>query len=400
MKNLPVEEARVRVLRDAAPGPTEQIPLMQGFGRVLAEDIKASRDQPPFRASAMDGWAIRSADAMDSEVSLKIAGESAAGHGYEAELQPGEAVRIFTGAPVPDGADHVVIQEEATREGDTVRLGPFAYPRNIRAAAGDFAAGDILLHKGMRLDPWRLSLAASAGGATLPVAPRPRVAILATGEELAPPGSTPGPWAIFESNSQGLTAWAQALGAEVERLETSGDNEDAIAAAVAGTKAELVVTVGGASVGDHDLVKPALSRLGLAQTVGSVALRPGKPTWFGTLTGGSRVLGLPGNPASAFVCAELVLRPLILALQGAEPGPVMLTARLDSPLPANGPREHWMRAALSYGEDGVLTATPFLEQDSSMVGVLARADALLRRPIDAPAAEAGDQVEVLRLDRL
>jgi molybdopterin molybdotransferase len=252
----------------------------------------------------------------------------------------------------------------------------------------------------MRLDPWRLSLAASAGAAFLLVASRPRVAILATGEELAQPGTTPGPWAIFESNSQGLTAWAQALGAEVMRLAPAGDNEDAIAAAVARTEAELVVTVGGASVGDHDLVKPALARLGLVQTVGSVALRPGKPTWYGTLGDDRRVLGLPGNPASAFVCAELFLRPLILALQGAEPGPVLLKARLASPLPANGAREHWMRAQLGSGDDGVLTATPFPEQDSSMVGVLARADALLRRPIGAAAAETGDLVEVLRLDRL
>ncbi len=400
MKNLAVAEARARVLLNAAPGPTEQVPLMQGFGRVLSEDIKAIRDQPPFRASAMDGWAIRAADALGAEVSLRIAGESAAGHGYEATLQPGEAVRIFTGAPVPEGADHVVIQEEATREGDRVRLGPFAHPRNIRAAAGDFAAGDVLLQKGMRLDPWRLSLAASAGAALLPCAPRPRVAILATGEELAPPGTTPGPWAIFESNSQGLTAWALALGAEVERLAPAGDNEDAIAAAVAGTGAELVVTVGGASVGDHDLVKPALARLGLVQTVGSVTLRPGKPTWFGTLSDGRRVLGLPGNPASAFVCAELFLRPLILALQGAEPEPAMVKARLAAPLPGNGPREHWMRATLSSSDDGVLTATPFPEQDSSMVGVLSRADALLRRAIDASSANAGDLVDVLRLDRL
>jgi molybdopterin molybdotransferase len=399
VKNLPVAEARARILHGAAPGPTQLVPLMKGFGRVLAEPIRAIRDQPPFRASAMDGWAVRADDA-GSEVALKIVGESAAGHGYEAVLKPGEAVRIFTGAPVPEGSDHVVIQEEATREGETVRLGPVAYPRNIRAAAGDFALGDVLLEAGMRLDPWRLSLAASAGAAVLPCAPRPRVAILATGEELAPPGSTPGPWAIFESNSQGLTAWAQALGAEVIRLAPAGDNEDAIAAAVAGTEAELVVTVGGASVGDHDLVKPALSRLGLQQAVGSVALRPGKPTWFGTLGDGRRVLGLPGNPASAFVCAELFLRPLILALQGAEPGPVMLKARLASSLGPNGAREHWMRAQLGFGDDGVLIATPFPEQDSSMVGVLARADALLRRPIDAPAASVGDLVEVLRLDRL
>jgi molybdopterin molybdotransferase len=399
VKNLPVEEARARILTGAAPGPFEQVPLLEAHGRVLAQDIKAARDQPPFRASAMDGWAVRAEDAP-AEVSLRIAGESAAGRGYEAALQPGEAVRIFTGAPVPDGADHVVIQEEATREGETVRLGPVAHPRNIRAAGSDFRSGDVLLTKGMRLDPWRISLAASAGAATLACAPRPRLAILATGEELAPPGTQPGPWAIFESNSQGLKAWAEALGAEVERLDPARDDVDAIAEAVSASKAELVATVGGASVGDYDLVKPAMARLGLRQTVGSVTMRPGKPTWFGTFGEGRRVLGLPGNPASAFVAAELFLRPLILALQGAEPGPKLIKARLAAALPANGGREHWMRAALSYGEDGVLSATPFPEQDSSMVGVLAQADALLRRPIQAPAAVAGDIVDVLRLDRL
>jgi molybdopterin molybdotransferase len=398
VKNLSVEEARVRVLAGARPAAVEQVPLLEAHGRVLAEEIRASRDQPPFRASAMDGWAVRSVDAP-AEVSLRIAGESAAGRGYEAALQPGEAVRIFTGAPVPEGADHVVIQEEASREGDRVRLGPVANPRNIRAAGGDFKAGEVLLERGMRLDPWRLSLAASAGAATVPCASRPRIAILATGEELCPPGTAPGPWAIYESNSQGLKAWAEALGAEVERLDPAKDDALAIAEAVAGSPAELVVTVGGASVGDYDLVKPAMQRLGLQQTVGSVAMRPGKPTWFGTLEGGRRVLGLPGNPASAFVAAELFLRPLVLALQGAAPGPALIQARLKGDLPANGPREHWMRAALSH-EDGGLFAMPFPEQDSSMVGVLAQADALLRRPIDAPAAKAGDLVEVLRLDRL
>lgn len=376
------------------PAPAEEaVPLSEADGRVLTRTIVALRDQPPFEASAMDGWAVRSTD-VGGGATLLIVGESAAGRGHEAPLGPGEAVRIFTGAPVPAGADRVVIQEEARHEGDRVHLGPATGGANIRPRGGDFRAGDMLLEPGVRLDPWRLSLAAAAGRASLPVARRPRVAILATGEELAAPGSEAGPFQIYESGSVGLSAMIARWGGEPLRLTPAGDNEAAIAAAVAGAEADLVVTVGGASVGDYDLVKPALAVLGLTLDVETVNIRPGKPTWFGVLGDGRLVLGLPGNPASAFVCAELFLRPLVLAFQGAAAEPAMVRARLAAPLPANGPREHWMRARLEAS--GV---TAFADQDSSLVTVFAAADALLRRRAGAPATAAGEEVDILPLDR-
>ena len=399
MKNLTVEEARARMLAGVAPGAPERVALdTAAIGRVLAAPIAATRDQPPFVASAMDGWAVRRQDALDAEAVLRIVGESAAGAGFPGVLGPGEAVRIFTGAPVPEGADLVCIQEEAERDGETVRLGPLAEAKtNLRPRGGDFRAGQVLLEAGTRLNAARLSLAAAAGAAQALVAPRPRVAILATGEELAPAGSAPGPWQIFDSNSPGLSALAAGWGAQVQRLASTGDDLEAIVRALGDVEADLIVTIGGASVGDHDLVKPAMERLGLRQAVGTVAVRPGKPTWFGTLGDGRRVLGLPGNPASAFVCAELFLRPLLAAWQGADPDLPMIAARLAEPLAATGPREHWMRAVLSVDDEGALIARCFPDQDSSLVGVFARADALVRRRAGAPAAAAGERVEVLRL---
>ncbi|WP_346764269.1 gephyrin-like molybdotransferase Glp [Caulobacter sp. SLTY] len=394
LKNLPVEDARARMLAGAGVLRPSSIPLTVADGAVLAQDILAQRDQPPFDASAMDGWAVRRTDAGEGAV-LSIAGESAAGRGHEQRLQPGQAVRIFTGAPVPAGADLVVIQEEAQRDGDAVRLThPPGQGSHIRPAGGDFRAGQILLPAGTRLDPWRLSLVAAAGYAMVPVADRPRVAILATGEELVPPGGSPGPFQIYESGSAGLAPMLTRWGAIPVRLTPAGDDLAAIQRAVNGADADLVVTIGGASVGDYDLVKPALAGLGLKLAVETVNVRPGKPTWFGTLGDGRRVLGLPGNPASAFVCAELFLKPLVLALQGAAAGPAIETARLAQPLAANGPREHWMRAVRT--PDGV-RALP--DQDSSLVTVFAAADALLRRAAHAPAVEAGGMVEILRLDR-
>ena len=399
MKNLTVEEARARMLAGVAPGAPERVALdTAAIGRVLAAPIAATRDEPPFVASAMDGWAVRRQDALDAEAVLRIVGESAAGAGFPGVLGLGEAVPIFTGAPVPEGADLVCIQEEAERDGETVRLGPLAEAKtNLRPRGGDFRAGQVLLEAGTRLNAARLSLAAAAGAAQALVAPRPRVAILATGEELAPAGSAPGPWQIFDSNSPGLSALAAGWGAQVQRLASTGDDLEAIVRAVREVEADLIVTIGGASVGDHDLVKPAMERLGLRQAVGTVAVRPGKPTWFGTLGDGRRVLGLPGNPASAFVCAELFLRPLLAAWQGADPDLPMIAARLAEPLAATGPREHWMRAVLSVDDEGALIARCFPDQDSSLVGVFARADALVRRRAGAPAAAAGERVEVLRL---
>ncbi len=399
LRNLTVEDARARILADAGRLGVEAVPLEHSLGRVLAAPVVADRAQPPFDASAMDGWAIRRADYAPGEA-FAIVGESAAGKAYPRTIQAGEAVRIFTGAPVPAGADLVIIQEEAARDGDTVRFEAGEAPKaNIRPAGGDFRSGDVLLPEGVVIDPWRLSLVASAGLAQVPVARRPRVAILATGDELVPPGATPRPDQIFESGSFSLAALIGAWGGEAFRLSAQADDAAAIAAAIAPIEADLIVTIGGASVGDHDLVKPALKTLGLDLVVETIALRPGKPTWSGTLADGRRVLGLPGNPASALVCAELFLKPLLAALTGADPQVRLTAARLVAPLSATGPREHWMRARLAVDAEGRLTAAPFPDQDSSLIGVFAQADALLRRRPGAPAAQAGDTVEVLPLRR-
>ncbi|THD58173.1 MAG: molybdopterin molybdotransferase MoeA [Phenylobacterium sp.] len=382
------------MLAAAVASGSETVALEAAIGRVLAEPVTALRDQPPFDASAMDGWAV-----SGPGDGFRIMGESAAGHGYHAPLAAGQAVRVFTGAPVPPGADRVVIQEVAVREGAVVRTSETGGSKHIRPRGGDFREGAVLLQPGLRLDPWRLSLAASAGRAALVVARRPKVVVLSTGEEIVPAGAPIGPDQIYDSGSPTLAALVAAWGGEPRRLAIAGDDAAAIRDAVRDAGGDLVVTLGGASVGDHDLVKPALSELGLDLSVETLKLRPGKPTWFGVLDDGRRVLGLPGNPASALVCAELFLRPLLMKMQGAAPGPALLTARLAKPLPANGPREHWARAR-SEVRDGGLFVEAMTDQDSSLVSVFAQADVLIRCPINAPAAEAGDLVEVLRLDRL
>jgi molybdopterin molybdotransferase len=395
MKLLSVDEARSRMLAEIAPLPAERVRLTESLGRVLAEDVRAVRDQPPFRASAMDGWAVRAADCPGA---LRIVGESAAGHGYEAALGRGEAVRIFTGAAVPPGADAVVIQEDAVREAETVRVPAAATGQNVRPAGGDFTAGETLVAKGVRIDPWRLSLAASAGRAEVEAARRPRVALLSTGEEIVEAPAAPGPFQIYDSGAPALAGLVAGWGGEPTRAKPVRDELEAVIAALRGADADLVVTVGGASVGDHDLVRAAGEALGLSYRVQSVAVRPGKPTFFGVLTDGRRMLGLPGNPASAFVCAEMFLKPILCAYQGAPTGPATIAAKLAEDLPANGPREHWMRARLAF-EGGEVTIRPYRDQDSSLVSVFAAADALLRRLAGAPAASAGEVVEALPLAR-
>lgn len=395
MKLLPVEEARARMLAQIAPLNAETVALRQAIGRVLAEDVTAVRDQPPFDASAMDGWALRSADAPGA---LRIVGESAAGHGYEGVVGPGEAVRIFTGAAVPAGADTIVIQEDAERREGEVRT-PAARPgANIRPAGGDFRAGQALLAAGTRIDPWRLSLAASAGRGEVLVHARPRVALISTGEEIVEPPVAPGPYQIYDSGAPALAAMVEAWGGLPTKLKPVRDALDAVIEALRSAQADLIVTVGGASVGDHDLVRAAAEALGLSLKVASVNVRPGKPTFFGVLDDGRKLLGLPGNPASAFVCAELFLKPIISKLQGGPESLPIVQARLAAPMAANGSREHWMRARLTH-VDGALVAEPYRDQDSSLVTVFAAADALLRRPPNAPALEAGGLAEVLPLAR-
>lgn len=398
---LTVDAARALMLEAIQPLPAEQVPFGQASGRILAADIIAPRSQPPFAASAMDGWAVRSADITVLPASLRIIGEAAAGRGFAASVGQGEAVRIFTGAPVPHGADLVVVQENADRAGDAVRIRETGRASNIRAAGSDFAAGEVVLPAGRRLDPFALAVAAATGAGTLSVAPTPRIGILATGDELVQPGAAAGPDQIYDSVSHALVAWCARHGAQAQRLETRGDDADAIAGAVAQARGlDLLVTVGGASVGDHDLVKPALTRLGLAIAVPKIAVKPGKPTWFGALGSGLKVLGLPGNPASALVCARLFLRPILAALQGADAAATvaMQAARLGAPLKANGDREEWLRARLAIAPDGGRLATAFGAQDSSLQTVLAAADLLIRRTPHAPALDAGEVVETLVFD--
>ncbi|MEL6060390.1 MULTISPECIES: molybdopterin molybdotransferase MoeA [unclassified Methylobacterium] len=402
---IPVAEALARVLASVSgPVETETVPLAQAAGRVLAADIVATRTQPPFPASAMDGYAVRSAEASVAGTSLRVIGTSAAGHGFAGAIGPGEAVRIFTGAPVPEGADAILIQEDAQAEGASVRVvEPVEPKRFIRRAGLDFTAGETLLDAGLTLDARRLALAAAAGHPRLPVRRRPRVAILATGDELVEPGATPAWDQIVASNSLALGALAAEAGAEIIDLGIAADDHAALADAfrrAREARADLLVTLGGASVGDHDLVQAALAREGLELGFWRVALRPGKPLMHGRL-GDMLVIGLPGNPVSSIVCGLLFVVPAIRALQGdpqagadrSEP------AVLGRDLAANDGRADYMRARLTVEPGRLPVATPEQRQDSSMLAVLGQAEALLIRAPHEAAARAGDPCRIIRLDR-
>jgi molybdopterin molybdotransferase len=333
-----------------------------------------------------------------------VIGESAAGGGFDGPVAPGQCVRIFTGAPLPNDCDQVVVQENVRREGDMAYVSAdLGRARHIRPQGGDFMQGTVLLEPGERLDAWRLSLAASAGAAVLDVIRRPRVAVLSTGDELVEPGQAPKPNQIFNSGSTAICALIEAWGSQALRLHCAADRIEDIASAVRDLDVDLILTLGGASVGDHDLVKPAMATLGLELRVQSIAIRPGKPTWFGTLDDGRRVLGLPGNPASALVCAQLFLQPLIRAMLGQAPGPELETAYLATALPAlgtsGGPREHWSRADLELRQ-GQVWVRPFGDQDSSLVTVFAKARALMRQEANGQGLEQGAIVQIVRLDRL
>jgi len=388
------------MLAPVRQGAVETVALQDALGRVLAEPVSAGRDQPPFAVSAMDGYAVRSADTPGR---LHVGGESAAGHGFEGQCQKGMAIRISTGAAVPEGADTVVIQEDAQRNGDHLDVPAAEAGQNIRPRGGDFTAGTLLLAPGRRLDGVALSLTAASGLAQLRVTRAPRVAILSSGDELAAPGLTPGRFQIFDSGTFGIAGLIQSWGGVPQRLAVEKDDPAAIArAAEQGLGAsDLLVVIGGASVGDHDHARPALMRLGLKLAVEKIAVRPGKPTWFGAAREGL-VLGLPGNPASALVCAMLFLRPLVEAMLGRDPQAciTMHRARLAHPLPANGPREHYLRAHLDTDQEGRLTVRAFEDQDSSLIAIFAAANALIRLPPDVPAMEAGTLVDVLPLERI
>lgn len=408
MALLPVEVALARLLRDAVPLGTETVPLAQAGGRVLSQPIVAHRTQPPFNASAMDGYAIHAADVVSVPVDLKIIGESAAGKRFFGAVQPGEAVRIFTGAPVPEGADTVLIQENTERlSGDSVRvLQTIAQGRNIRRAGLDFASGDVLIEPGRILDPAALSLAAAANNAELPVVRQPKVAILATGDELVTPGTLPGPDQIIASNTPGIGEIVRLHGGVILDLGVVRDRIEDIEAAIGNAidmGADVLVTSGGVSVGDHDLVHAALTRRGLELDFWKIAMRPGKPLMSGRLQPtGLRVLGLPGNPVSSLICAHLFLAPLVSALAGRPYKPDIRTARLGQDLPANDLRRDHIRADIVMDANGAFVATPLALQDSSMLSALARANGLIIREPHAEAAYAGDpcQVFILQTERL
>ncbi|MCW0047491.1 molybdopterin molybdotransferase MoeA [Brevundimonas sp. BT-123] len=390
-----VEAALSAMLAQVSPLATDAVPVAEADGRWLIQAVTATRDQPPFDASAMDGWAVRAAD-LDGGARLTVVGESAAGRGFDGVLQPRETVRISTGAPLPPGSDRVVMQEDADRRGDRLTIaGDLSASTHVRPRGCDFHKGDALLSPGQRLNPWRLALAASAGAGVLACGARPRVAILATGDELVEPGQTAGPDQIYNSGAPSLGAFVTRHGGKPSRLAVAADREAAILEGIADAAFDLLVTVGGASVGDHDRVKPALRSQGAILYVEGVAMRPGKPVWFAILADGRPVLGLPGNPASALVCAELFLAPLLAHLQGGEAEDRFETAILAADLPANGPRDHYIRAHSAAGGKGARLVTPFANQDSSLVTIMAAANALIRRLPNAPAAPAGAAVEVL-----
>lgn len=395
---LSVGQARAVMLAAMPSLSAETVPLERGLGRVLAQDVTAMRDQPPFAVSAMDGYALRSADTPGM---AEIVGESAAGHGYEGLCPAGTAIRISTGAAIPDGADAVVIQEDVQRSGNRITV-PAAQPgQNIRPRGGDFTAGTVLLAAGRKLDGVALSLVAASGSASAPVIRAPRIAILSSGDELAAPGTMPNKFQIFDSVTFGIAGLVQAWGGIPNRLAVEKDDAGAIArAAENGLKeSDLLVVVGGASVGDHDHARPALLRLGLELQVEKIAVRPGKPTWFGKAPQGL-VLGLPGNPASALACARLFLHPLLEKMLGrdAEACVAFRRAKLKHPLPANGAREHYLRARLQLDENGQQSVRAYDDQDSSLISVFAAANSLIRQPAGSPALEAGAFVDVLPLE--
>jgi molybdopterin molybdotransferase len=401
MALTPVDDALARLLSDVSPVSAEPVALAAANGRILAEDIVARRTQPPFTAAAMDGWALAAADATTPGARLAIVGEAAAGHAHDRALKPGEAVRIFTGAPMPEGADTVVMQEHATREGDVVVLADAAAPgRHVRAAGIDFREGQPILSAGARLDWTNLGLVASANHAEVAVRRRPRVAILATGDELVPPGTTPGPDQIVASNGYGIAALVADAGGQVIDLGIVGDDLAATRAAIAGAFAreiDVLVTLGGASLGDHDLVHRALEAEGVAFDFWKLAMRPGKPLMFGR-RGAIRVLGLPGNPAASLVCGLRFVAPLVAALAGrGDTGVVREKAIAGRAMPANDERADHLRASLARDADGRLVATPLDSQDSSLLSRFADADALIVRPIHAPPVAAGETVEIIRL---
>ncbi len=401
MALMPVGEARERILKGVRPLAREEIPLHQCAGRVLAADIKARRNQPPFPASAMDGYAVRFADVGTASVRLRVIGMAPAGHGFAGTLKAGQAVRIFTGAPIPKGADTVIIQENAgAADGHVeIKVPAARLGQHIRRQGLDFTKGQSLLRRGTLLGAREVGLAAAMNWPALPVIRRPKVAIFATGDELVRPGRTPKPDQIVSSNSFALAAFVRRYGGDAIDLGIIPDKINAISRAIRkADKADVLLTTGGASVGDHDLVQAALKAEGIGLDFWKIALRPGKPLMFAR-DGNRRILGLPGNPVSALVCARIFLKPLIFALLGlpADANDTV-NARLGVSLPANDLRQDYLRASVVRDADGTYRAAPLPIQDSSMQRALTDAQGLIIRPPNAPAAREGDMVDVILLD--
>lgn len=386
----------------ASLGPTvaETIPLEAGHGRVLAEGVAACITQPPFDASAMDGYAVRADDLTNIPCDLNVIGEAAAGHPFEGEVGEGQAARIFTGGAVPEGADTIIIQEDTSRSGNSVTVNEGASRGTyIRPRGFDFSEGDVLLDAGRKILARDLSLAASMNVTLFSVRRKPVVAILATGDELVMPGDELSPGQIISSNSFGLAAMIEAAGGQPERIGIACDTEESLAEHIARAKdADILLTIGGVSVGDHDLVQPALEAAGMTLNFWRIAMRPGKPLMFGHL-GEQRVLGLPGNPVSAMVCSRIFLIPMLEKMLGIDsPSTAQKTAILGADVEKNGPRQHYMRATLEISQDGALVVTPVRSQDSSLLSPLSQADCLIVRTSDAPAAGKGGTVPILPLD--
>jgi molybdopterin molybdotransferase len=397
---LSVAEALARILDAVEPTPPEQVPIAEAHARVLAAPLAARHTQPPFDSSAMDGYAVRMADVATVPAKLKVIAESAAGRGFHGRIGHGEAARIFTGAPVPEGADAIVIQENTTRDGDIVIIGKGDIdPDYIRKKGFDFVDGQQLLPAGRRLDSRALTLAAAMGHGEVPARRKPVVAILATGDELVLPGEPLREDQIVCSNPFGLAAMIRQAGGEARFLGIARDTRDDLKAKLAtASDADIILTIGGASVGDHDLVGPVLSELGMTLDFWKIDMRPGKPLMFGRL-GKQRVLGLPGNPVSSMITGRIFLVPLLQRLLGAPATDfARRSARLAAPMPKNGFREHYARATLEVDANGEALVRPVPNQDSSLLVPLAAADALIVQPPHAPAWPAGTMVELLLLD--
>ncbi|MEQ6203742.1 gephyrin-like molybdotransferase Glp [Sulfitobacter sp. HNIBRBA2951] len=389
---IPVAQALDDLFALCRTTQTEDIPLRLAAGRVLARDVAATRTQPPFAASSMDGYALRRAE-VEPDAMFKVIGEAAAGHRFEGTVGAGQAVRIFTGAPLPDGADFIVIQEDTTRRGDLITLGHSVGTKdNIRPAGGDFTKGQKITAP-RRLRPADIALLAAMNIARVPVYRKPVVAIMATGDELVQPGETPGPDQIIASNTYGLAALLEAEGASTRLIPIARDTSASLKRAFElASDADLIITIGGASVGDHDLVAPVAAELGMRQSFYKVAMRPGKPLMAGQL-GDAVMVGLPGNPVSAMVCGTVFVAPMIRAMLGlGRAAAPRVSIPLAAAIPANGPREHYQRAVIA---NGAVTLEP--RQDSSLLSVLSQANALLVRPPHDPEHPAGAIVEVIKL---